>query len=149
MPNLIPPPDLDIRDEELIAAQAIARVSGTLTVEQIDTQIETLRHLRTMVESGTLSVPACPELTNANPSSPHTVLLEAQAWLLAQVAYRINLLPVRDEIEFARLFQIELRAATNPTTTLLFTVAPPLGVSVTIPIGTQVADGDSTVVFET
>src|SRR2546423_15391781 len=130
MANLIPAPNLDLRDEEQIAAQAIARVSGLLTVEQIDVQIETLRRLRTMVEGGAITSPVCPELTNANPSSPHAVLLEAQAWLLAQVARRIHLLPVRDQIEFARLFGIELRAATQASATLRFTVAPPPGTDV-------------------
>ena len=34
--NLIPRPDLNIADEELLAAQAIARTSGELTVELIE-----------------------------------------------------------------------------------------------------------------
>lgn len=44
--NLIPSPDLDLRDEERLAAEAIARVSGGLTVSRIDQQIEILRELR-------------------------------------------------------------------------------------------------------
>lgn len=149
--SLLLPPDLDIRDEELLAAQAIARVSGSLTVERVDLQITMLRNLRTILESGTARQPICPELTNANPSSPHTVLLETQAWLLAQMARRINQLPVRDQIEFHRLFGIEVREASAATTTLAFTVMPSTGFDfdVTVPAGTQVATSDGQFVFET
>ena len=41
--------------------------------------------------------------------------------MLAQIARRINQLPVRDQIEFARLFGIEVRGATKATATLVFT----------------------------
>jgi hypothetical protein len=147
--NLIPPPALDIRDEELIAAQAISRVSGALTVARIDNNIEILRQLRDIVAVGNLPLPICPELTNANPSSPHTVIIEAIAWLVSQIAYRINLLPVRDQIEFARMFGITLREATKATTTLTFTVAPPVNMTVTIPAGTQVQTPDGKYIFQT
>lgn len=147
--ELIPPPDLDIRDEEQLAAEAIALVTGGLTVERIDSQIEMLRRVRDMVEDGALAPAICPELTNANPSSPHTVLLEVMGWLLAQIARRINQLPVRDQIEFARLFGIELRDATFATTTLEVSVTPPVNVAVTIPAGTQVATSGEDVMFET
>ena len=43
MADLVTPPDLDERNEELIAAEAIARVSGPLTVEAVGQWIETLR----------------------------------------------------------------------------------------------------------
>jgi len=147
--RLIPAPILDIRDEEQLAAEAIAYVSGGLTVERIDKIIEIQRRLREMVAGGTLPQPACPELTNANPSSPHTALLEAQAWLLAFVVRRINLLPERDQIEFARLFGIELREATQATATLEFTAAPPGGAAAIIPVGTEVGTEDEEIVFET
>src|SRR4051812_8348542 len=115
---LIPPPDLDIRNEEQLAAEAIARVSGALDVGRIDSQIEMLRNLRDLVTTGALQPAICPELTNANTSSPHTVLLETMGWLMAFLARRINQLPRKVEIEFARLFGIELREATKATTTL-------------------------------
>ncbi len=78
MASLIPSPVLDARDEELIAAQAIARVSGGWTLDNVDKAIQTFRQLRDVIAAGNLA-PVCPELTNANPSSPHTVLLEAMA----------------------------------------------------------------------
>lgn len=149
MSNLIPSPVLDGRSGEEIAAEAIARVSGGLTAERINRQIEILRQLLLRVEGGTLALPICPELTNANPSSPHTVLLEAQAWLVEQIQYLINQLPRRDEIEFARLFGAELREATRATTTLTFTVDAPPNTTVTIPAGTQVSTNDESVVFAT
>jgi uncharacterized phage protein gp47/JayE len=146
---LLAPPDLDIRNEEQLAAQAIARVSGTRSVERIDSQIAALRYERELALAGTALPPACPELTNANPSSTHTVLLEVMGWLLAQQARNINQLPVRDQIEFHRLFGIELREATNATATLLFTTAPPVDTDVVIPAGTLVKTADSALVFET
>ncbi len=148
MSNLIPSPVLDARDEEQIAAEAIARVSGGWTLANIDRAIETLRRLRDLVAAGGL-VPVCPELTNANPSSPHTVLLEAMAWLAALQSYKINQVPVQNEIEFARLFGIKLRQASAATTTLTFTVAAPAGVAVTVPAGTQIATADGSIVFAT
>jgi uncharacterized phage protein gp47/JayE len=141
MPTLIPPPDLDIRDEEQLAAQAIARVTGSLSLALIDTYIAALRTLRDTVAAGALAPPICPELTNANPSSPHTVLLEAIGWLMSQMAYRINQLPVRDQIAFANLFNIQLRDPTPAVTSLQFTLAGGLPQNVTeiiIPQGTQV-----------
>ena len=71
--------------------------------------------------AGTLPAAVCPELTNANPSSPHTVLLETMGWLAAQMARRINRLPERDEIEFHDSLISRLREATAATTTLSFT----------------------------
>lgn len=149
MSTLIPSPNLDLRDEAQLAAEAIARVSGGLNLAQIDGRIEMLRQLRDRVAAGAVPPPACPELTNANPSSPHTVLLEAQGWLLAQIARRINRVPERDLIEFARLFQIELREAEAALTTLTFHVAAPPATNVTIPAGTQVSTNDRSIVFET
>lgn len=146
---LIPSPNLDIRNEEQLAAEAIARVSGGLSVDRIDSQIETLRRLRSMVANGTLAPAVCPELTNANPSSPHTVILEAQAWLEAFIARRINQLPLRDAIEFHRLFKQELRVAAPAATTLRFSAAPPNGVDVTIPAGTKAGTPDGGFVFST
>jgi hypothetical protein len=103
MADLIPAPVLEIRDEEQLAAEAIGRTSGGLTIAIVNSQIEERRRILQLIESNALSAPVCSELTNANPSSPHTVILEAQAWVLSQMAYRINKLPKRDQIEFARL----------------------------------------------
>lgn len=143
------PPVLDSRDEEQLAAEAIARTSGGLTVERIDSNIEIQRRMRDLVLGGSLSRPVCPELTNANPSSPHTVLLEALAWLIGQLMYRANLFPVRDQIEIARLFGTAPRAALPARATLLFTIAAPTGQSVTIPQGTVVSTEDAAISFTT
>lgn len=116
----IPAPLIDPRDGEMLAAEAIARTSA-----------------------------ACPELTNNNPGSPHTALIETQAWQVEQVLYAINRLPKLVSVEFARLFGIELRLATKATTTLTFTVAPPAGTPATIPAGTKVSASDTSAVFET
>jgi uncharacterized phage protein gp47/JayE len=144
--GLLLPPDLDIRDEELLAAIMIARVSGGLTVERIDSQIAAQRKLRDLVEAGTLAPAICPELTNANPSSPHTVLLEVMGWTAAQLARRINKLPERDAIEFHRLFGIELREASPATTTLSFTAGE---LDAVVPAGTLVSTSDGAYVFAT
>lgn len=117
---LIPRPDLDLRNEEEFAAQAISR-----TLE------------------------LCPELTNANVFAPHTVIIETLAWMLGQIGYRINQVPDLNLIEFARLFGIELRAATKAMATLRFTVAAPVGTPVTIPANTHIATEDNSIVFVT
>lgn len=141
-------PDLEQRNEDQLAAAAIARVSGGLTVGIIDQQIATRRELRPLVEAG-LDDPICPELTNANPSSPHTVIIEALAWLLAQQARKFNLVPQQNLIAFANLFGITQRPATAAVTTLRFTVDPPLNTDVTIPAGTQVSTADGKYLFST
>ncbi|MGA9774016.1 MAG: baseplate J/gp47 family protein [Blastocatellia bacterium] len=148
--DLIPAPDLEIRDEEQFAAEVIGRTSGGLTVDRVRSQIEERRRLLTLLEGGAFTdPPICQELINANPSAPHTVQLEAQAWMLAQMGYRINQIPKQNEIAFANLFRIGLREAEPATTILEFTVAPPSGVDVTIPLGTQVSTTDGGIVFET
>ena len=118
--GLIQAPDLDIRNAEQLAAEAISHVSTD-----------------------------CPELTNDNASSPHTVLLETMAWLMEQMTYRINQLNPKTEIEFARMFGIVVREASKATTTLQFTVIAPSGTPVTVPQGTEVATADGLIFFET
>jgi hypothetical protein len=149
MADLIPTPVLDPRADAQLAAQAIARASGGLTAERIEQNITVQRELLAMVEAGALAQAVCPELSNANPSSPHTVLLEAFAWLCGLMLYRINQVPSQNLIAFARLFGIELRVATPATTTLRFAVASPPGVSAAIPAGTEVATEDGQIVFAT
>ena len=148
MADLIPAPDLEIRDEERLAAEAIGYISGPHSVARIDSQIEMLQTLRALVESNTLALPVCAELTNANPSSPHTVFIEAMSWLLAQIAWRINLLPKRDQIEFARLFKIELREARPARATLRLFIDPPEGEDFTLPEGTEFAVADGSIIFK-
>lgn len=141
-------PLLTIEDEAKLAAQSVALVSGNLTAEIVRKQIREREEMIELLASG-LIVPICPELTNANPSAPHTVLLEAFAWLLAQQAYRINQIPQQNLIAFANLFGIEPRPATAAETILLFTVDAPNGTDVTIPAETQVGDADGVYIFET
>jgi len=141
-------PNLTIDDEAKLAAQAIALVSGELTQEIVRKQIREREEMLELLASG-LIVPICPELTNANPSAPHTVLLEAFAWLLAQMAYRMNQVPQQNLIAFANLFGIEPRPATAAETILRFTIDAPNGTDVTIPAETQISDADGVYIFET
>ncbi len=150
MAELVPAPILDIRNEALITAQAIARVSGALTIEQCDHNIEVMREYRQMLLDGTLPTPpACPELTDANVSSPHMPLIGAFAWLVAFVTRAVHQVPDQNKIEFARLFKIELREATPATTTLRFTAAAPVGVATVILEGTAVQTASGSAVFTT
>lgn len=141
-------PSLEIRNEDRLAAEAVARTSGGLTAEIVKAQIRKLQELLPMIEAG-LDAPVCPELTNANPSAPHTVILEAQAWLLAQMGYRINQIPPQNHIAFANLFGIEPRPATAAETILRFTVDAPNNTNVIVPAETQVSDADGKYIFET
>jgi uncharacterized phage protein gp47/JayE len=145
---LIERPNLEIRNEEQLAAQAIARVTGGLDVTLIDAYIAKLQETRKVVALGGLPPAICPELTNANPSAPHTVLLEVFSWLLAQMGYRINQIPEQNLIEFARLFGIELKQATRAETMLRFQTENAVG-AVIVPAGTRVGTLDGEVVFET
>lgn len=141
-------PSLEIRNEDRLAADAIARVSGGVTAEIVESQIAARRELLTLIDGG-LEEPICPELTNANPSSPHTVMLEAFAWALAQQAHRINQVPKQNLIAFANLLGIERRPATAAVTVLRFTVDPPPSTPTVIPAGTTVSTADGRYVFET
>lgn len=141
-------PDLEIRNEDKLVAEAIARTSGGLTQEILDAQIRNRQEIKKLLDAQSFT-PVCPELTNANPSAPHTVILEAMGWLLAQQAYRLNRVPEQNHIAFANLFAIEPRVATAAETLLTFTVNAPLNTNVTIPLGTQVSDTEGQYVFET
>lgn len=139
-------PVLEIRDEDRLAAEAIARTSGGMSSEIIRLQIRERQEILKLIEAG-LDAPICPELTNANPSAPHTVLLEAQAWLLSQIAYRINRVPEQNFIAFASLFGISPRPATKAQTILQFQ-KDDSGEKVEISIGTQVSTADGNIIFE-
>ncbi|QQS31849.1 MAG: baseplate J/gp47 family protein [Acidobacteriota bacterium] len=141
-------PQIEIRNAERFAAEAIAKVSGGLTPERVALQIEERRELLKLIEAG-LNAPVCPELTNANPSSPHTVILEAIAWALDQQAYRFNRVPEQNLIAFANLFGLDRRPATAAETVLRFTVDPPADTDVTIPAETEVSTVDGRHVFQT
>lgn len=148
MGELIPAPVLDDRDEELKAAQAIASVCGGLTVARAERGIETWRHLRDLL-AASAPAPACPELTNADPTGDHIALIEAFATLCGLQSFKINLFPERDALEFLRLHGVALREATYATATLEFSVNAPAGVPVTIPAGTRVGTPGGAYVFET
>lgn len=140
--------NLELRDEDRFAAEVMGHISDQATVEIVDQQIANRREFRKLVENG-LDAPICPELTNANPGSAHTVIAEAFAWALAQQRYSINQIPRQNLIAFANLFGVEPRAATAAVTTLEFTVAPPADTDVTIPAGTEVQTDDGRFVFQT
>ncbi|HEX8747375.1 MAG TPA: baseplate J/gp47 family protein [Pyrinomonadaceae bacterium] len=146
MAQLVPAPVLDVRNEDLLAAQAIARVSGALTPELCDRYIAIMREAKAMLLAGTFPAPpVCPELTNANDPTPENTLIETFAWLVSFVTRAINQVPEQNVIEFARLFKVELREATPATTTLLFTSAAPPGVDTVIPAGTEARATDGSV----
>lgn len=144
--SLIPTPLLDDRDAEQLAAEAIARTSGGLTAVYLRQKVAALHALIALVEAGDLDAPICDELTNANPSSPHVVILEAQAWLVEQQKRVLNLLPETVRIEFANLF-IEMRAAQAATTTLQFSLSAEALAPVNVLAGTFVSTEDGAFLF--
>jgi uncharacterized phage protein gp47/JayE len=150
MAELIQPPSLDVRSVERIAAEGYALITGALTVERIESRIETLRELRAIVEAGGLPAePLCKELTNSNPGAAHGPIIEAMALMVGILARKVDALPVRDAIAFHQLFGIELRDPTPATATLLFTSNAPPGLGATIPAGTLVSTSDGETVFAT
>jgi hypothetical protein len=147
MADLIPVPVLDGRDEEQLAAEMIGRVSGERDSARVETQINVLQNLQALLAADGLPAPACPELTNANPSSPHTVVLETFGWALGQQARKIDQVPEQNLITFMNLFGTGLRAATKATTTLRFTADGQH--DATVPAGTVVSTADGLVSFAT
>lgn len=140
-------PSLEIRNEDQLVAESVSRVSGGLTAEIVKAQIRERQEILQQIEAG-LQLPICPELTNANPSSPHTVLLEAMGWQLAQLGFRFNRVPEQNHIAFANLFGVEPIPATFAGTTLKFSVSDAVN-STTIPEGTEISDEDGLYLFET
>lgn len=149
MPNLIPAPILDSRNEEQLAAEMIARVSGGLSANLLKSKIAVLQEELALVEAGGLASPVCTELTNADPAASHTVILETIGIQLGEFARRINYLPLKNQIEFINLLGIEVRVATKAAVALEFSVFAPPGQSVTIPAGTQISTEDGAYIFET
>lgn len=145
---MITAPSLEILNEEQLMAEGVALIAGGETVENIDRRIAAERELRIRVEAG-LDTPICPELTNANPSSAPIALIYTFCWLLAQLANKINQIPVNVLVAFANLFGMEQRPATAAVTVLRFTAAGTSGGAVTIPIGTEVSSEDGAYVFRT
>ncbi|HEY6329035.1 MAG TPA: baseplate J/gp47 family protein [Blastocatellia bacterium] len=146
---LIPAPVLDSFSDPQRAADLIGRVTGPLSVTLLTYYIASLQALVPLVQAGQFSDPICPELTNANPSSSHTVVLEAMVWALQQQAFMLNQVPQQNQIAFANLFPTGIRGATPAVTTVTFIVAPPVDVNVDIPAGTQVETADGSIVFTT
>ena len=68
--------------------------------------------------------------------------------MLAQMAERINQIPDQNVIEFARLFNIELRPAAFAQTVIQFTTSGATE-DVTVPAGTRVATEDESIIFST
>ena len=151
MADLIPAPDLELRTEDLLAAQLIARTSGGWTRPLAERYVRVFQEMLRMIEEGTLpaDAPVCPELTNANPSSPHTVLLEEMARLVAFIARRLNYVPEQTKREFHRLFRIELREAAPATATLRFTSNQPSGQAAIVPAGTEARTAGGEYAFTT
>jgi uncharacterized phage protein gp47/JayE len=147
MSSLIPAPVLDDRNDEQLAAEMIGRVSGERDAARVLTQINALFALKTLIDGGALPPPVCQEVTNANPSAPHTVLLEVIAWALSQQQRKINQVPTQNQIAFVNLFGTGLREATKATTTLTFTSDGQH--EATVPAGTHVSVDDGSVVFAT
>ncbi|MCP9494297.1 MAG: baseplate J/gp47 family protein [Pyrinomonadaceae bacterium MAG19_C2-C3] len=114
------PPDLEIRNEELFAARAIERAAQL-----------------------------CPQLTNGTPSSPHVVLLETFAWMLAQGARRLNYVPPKTLLAYAALYGITPRAATAAVVTVKFSTSSFAVNAIMIPQGTRISSTDGETTFET
>lgn len=145
---VIAPPDLEIRNVEKLAAQALARIAMPPSAALVRNYIGVLQNLLDVIESGSMPTsPLCPELTNVNPSATTVVIAEQLSWLLEQIAFRINQLPERDQIEFARMFVGARHDATATTAELQFTTTGQQ--EVTIPAGTEVSTADGNIVFAT
>jgi predicted phage baseplate assembly protein len=101
-----------------------------------------------VAEAKTLIPRYNPEWTNFNESDPGITLLELFAWMTEIMIYRLNQVPEHNYLKFLQLLGIQVNPAAPASVDLTFKLANTPGqYSVTIPQGTQVANGS--LIFET
>lgn len=145
---VIEPPVLEIRDVEGLTALTLWRMVRPVDAALVRNHIGALQKLLDLVESaGPQTEPLCPELTNVDTSASHYTITETFCALLDLMAYRINLMPVRDQVEFANIFLGDVQEASSARAVLDFTT---LGQFDTlVPAGTEVSTTDGAYVFTT
>lgn len=93
----------------------------------------------------------CPEWTDHNVSDPGVTLIEAFAFAVDQLLYRLNRVPDRNYVKFLDLLGVHLFPPTAARADVTFWLSTSLEERVTVPVGTEVATsgagGQEPVVF--
>ncbi|MGH9060085.1 MAG: putative baseplate assembly protein, partial [Acidimicrobiales bacterium] len=81
----------------------------------------------------------CPEWTDHNVSDPGVTLIEAFAYMVDQLLYRLNRVPDRNYVKFLELLGVRLFPPTAARTNVTFWLSAAQPVPVLVPAGSQVA----------
>jgi len=81
----------------------------------------------------------CPEWSDHNVSDPGVTLIEAVAFMVDQLVYRLNRVPERNYVKFLELLGLELYPAAAARTDVTFWLSAPQPDILPIPAGTEVA----------
>lgn len=81
----------------------------------------------------------CPEWTDHNVSDPGVTLIEAFAYMVDQLLYRLNRVPDRNYVRFLDLIGVKLFPPTPARAEVTFWLSTPQTVPIEVPAGTVVA----------
>ena len=81
----------------------------------------------------------CPEWTDHNVSDPGVTLIEAFAYMVDQLLYRLNQVPDRHYMKFLDLLGVQLFPATAARTDVTFWLSSPQSAEIVVPAGTMVS----------
>jgi predicted phage baseplate assembly protein len=96
---------------------------------------------------------SCPGWTDEHPSDPGVTLIEAFAFLVDQLIFRLNQVPDRLHVKFLDLIGVRMFPPTPARADITFWLSSPATAETTVPAGTQVAtarsDATDPIVFTT
>jgi predicted phage baseplate assembly protein len=112
------------------------------------------RHFQDLVDGAKRLVQTrCPQWTDHNVSDPGVTLIEAYAYMVDQLIYRLNRVPDRNYVKFLELIGVQLRPPSAGRGEVTFWLSAPQPNTVVVREGTEVAtprtDVDEPVVFTT
>jgi predicted phage baseplate assembly protein len=108
------------------------------------------RRFQDLVDEAKRMIPTLtPEWTNHNLSDPGVALIELFAWMSEQVIYRLNQVPERMYVEFLNMMGVEPFPAAAARAPITFLLSGVPSEAVVVPAGTEVANGDGSIVFAT
>lgn len=94
-----------------------------------------------------------PEWTDHNPSDPGMALVELFAFMTDVALYRMNRVPEKTYIKLMQLLGMQLREAEPARVPVTFWLSSPQPITMTIPVGTQVAttrtETEKAIIFST
>jgi hypothetical protein len=108
------------------------------------------RRFQDLVDEAKRMIPQLtPEWTNHNVADPGVALIELFAWMSEQVIYRLNQVPERLYVQFLDMMGVAPFPASASRVPLTFMLSGVPSEPVTVPLGTEVATADGSIVFAT